>query len=555
MRVETEPETLLDHALVLARRGYAVLPLVPGAKNPLTSHGVHDATTDEATIREWWRRTPNANIGIRCGSEVAPGRYLAAIDIDSSVPLPFSPVVKTPRGSHYYYFTPEPMAILPLGNVAGVRGLNSYVVAPPSVVDGKAYSWAHEIPDTSRTANEEWVRFTAFVLAGCAWLSESSGLPVREGERNVRLTQVAGFLHGRGVDPDSLPDVLETISQNTCREQLPAEEIRRIAQSIGSRPKSVNETLNPGTEEIEFVWLDQVTHKPTTWLLGRWIPDKPHVAILYGAEGTGKSFMALSLAFHIVTGRPFCGLEVTQKPVVFYVDYELSAESHHERAEVLLDTMGLDFPPGALAYTRQRTPLLPTLPALIRRAHSVGAGAVVIDSIGMGAGGDLLSQDFSTQLYMGLEEFGVPVIVIHHQAKSQFGESSQSKTPYGSVYQSAIARSVIHLWGERDGYATMHHHKATFGAKQPDLRIRIERDGEQIVGFSGRNEKLEHALNVLRLRDETTATATEIAELSGLTTTMVGTLMGQHGYVQRRTHGGLRHWTLYRQLESATEAR
>jgi len=52
------------------------MPLVPGGKRPLTDHGVKDATTDEATIRGWWARWPDANIGI------ATGHGLVVIDVD-----------------------------------------------------------------------------------------------------------------------------------------------------------------------------------------------------------------------------------------------------------------------------------------------------------------------------------------------------------------------------------------------------------------------------------------------------------------------------------------
>lgn len=37
---------LLEYALWYAELGYAVFPCAPGAKQPLTSKGLHDATTD-----------------------------------------------------------------------------------------------------------------------------------------------------------------------------------------------------------------------------------------------------------------------------------------------------------------------------------------------------------------------------------------------------------------------------------------------------------------------------------------------------------------------------
>jgi hypothetical protein len=43
--------------------GWRVFPCNE-AKRPKTEHGFHDATTDERQITEWWRKWPDANIGI-----------------------------------------------------------------------------------------------------------------------------------------------------------------------------------------------------------------------------------------------------------------------------------------------------------------------------------------------------------------------------------------------------------------------------------------------------------------------------------------------------------
>ena len=71
----------LDAALQLAGRGIPVFPC-NYRKEPLTEHGFKEATTDPATLSEWWSDVPDAFIGMPTGSrtnvtvfDVDPARY------------------------------------------------------------------------------------------------------------------------------------------------------------------------------------------------------------------------------------------------------------------------------------------------------------------------------------------------------------------------------------------------------------------------------------------------------------------------------------------------
>lgn len=173
---------LLAAALKYAARGWAVLPLVPGHKEPLIpkkkgGHGVHDATTDAEIIRGWWAKCPTANIGIAT-AEVSGG--LLVIDLDNKKgsnapedlkkweaingPLPDTLTVKTPsgQGRHLYYH-----ADVVLSSDAGVRpgvdirSNNSYAVAPPSVFNGRHYQWENPGADLAEI-NESGLKFIDF---------------------------------------------------------------------------------------------------------------------------------------------------------------------------------------------------------------------------------------------------------------------------------------------------------------------------------------------------------------------------------------------------------
>jgi hypothetical protein len=58
---------LLEVALSCIARGWYVFPCKPRTKQPATANGFKDATLDEAQVREWWTRMPDANVAISTG--------------------------------------------------------------------------------------------------------------------------------------------------------------------------------------------------------------------------------------------------------------------------------------------------------------------------------------------------------------------------------------------------------------------------------------------------------------------------------------------------------
>jgi len=164
---------LLDAALGYAARGIPVYPvhwprLLPGgaslacscprgpswdrpAKHPLVRHGVKDATTDPGRIGRWWRRWPQANVGL------ATGVVFDALDVDgpaglaalrqfaptADLRLP-GPLVATGGGGWHAWFRPTGLGNRPPRGLAHVdwRGRGGCVLAPPSRhVSGGSYRW------------------------------------------------------------------------------------------------------------------------------------------------------------------------------------------------------------------------------------------------------------------------------------------------------------------------------------------------------------------------------------------------------------------------------
>jgi hypothetical protein len=104
------------------------------AKHPLVRHGVKEATTNADRIGRWWRRWPQANVGLAALRQL-PG----AADLR----LP-GPLVATGGGGWHHWFTPTRLGNRPPRGLAHVdwRGRGGCVLAPPSRhISGRPYRW------------------------------------------------------------------------------------------------------------------------------------------------------------------------------------------------------------------------------------------------------------------------------------------------------------------------------------------------------------------------------------------------------------------------------
>jgi hypothetical protein len=156
-----ENASMLPHALAYARMGWEVLPCrvreemvrgeLKGAKSPLTRHGKDDATTDEEVIESWWRRWPEAIIGVRPLAgfvvlDVDPrsggDRSLRRL-LDRHGPLPETVVTRTGGGGLHIWLRCEKASRGKLAAGIDVKTRAGYVIAPPSGHEsGGRYEWA-----------------------------------------------------------------------------------------------------------------------------------------------------------------------------------------------------------------------------------------------------------------------------------------------------------------------------------------------------------------------------------------------------------------------------
>ena len=158
----------LDHALALARRGFNIFPLRPGAKTPLFAKETHGGwqeymTQDEATIRNWFEAHPDMNYAVNpprgfviLDPDLDPKKdkdgKAALMELESHHDIEDAIIgetfeVRSPRGGSHLYLRTDFLignnqSIIAPG--VDVRGFNGYVVGPGS----------HTVADAERATAE-----------------------------------------------------------------------------------------------------------------------------------------------------------------------------------------------------------------------------------------------------------------------------------------------------------------------------------------------------------------------------------------------------------------
>ena len=154
---------LLNAALHYASRGFYVLPIAAGAKNPAIKFKDQPALTADQ-IKSWWTKNPQDNIALRTVDHFV-------IDVDSvqhtgdttrdgfksldTIPkelLPDTLKEGTPSGGLHLYYTKPTYCKLQhqyidwLGGIDIKANINNYSVVAPSQKDGKSYHWINNKP-------------------------------------------------------------------------------------------------------------------------------------------------------------------------------------------------------------------------------------------------------------------------------------------------------------------------------------------------------------------------------------------------------------------------
>lgn len=357
-------------ALRYADMGFAVFPVRPAGKEPLTSNGCKAATTDKQQIKNWWEKWPDANIGIGTGS-VSGGLVVIDLDIDETKGLNGYDSLKawqrengelpetcqsiTGRGGYHLFYRDSAINRCRVGLYEGVdiRGEGGYIIAPPSThPNGRVYEWEYPPDEYPITQADDTVRK---FLAGPVPEKQKkqyfeSPETIPEGKRTDTLISLIGTLKKKGLSGSAIQAAVEQENASKCVPPFTDQElakfvfpaIRRDWQADrpytavldNGKTRPVN---NAPRKQIEFIDADTLIKSD--------IPPVDYIVeglLTKGLGGIsaksklGKSWLMLQLGVAIANGDKFLGFS-TKKSGVLYIDLENMPALSQERLRIVLD--------------------------------------------------------------------------------------------------------------------------------------------------------------------------------------------------------------------------
>ena len=267
---------LLDAAIDYASRGLAVFPLKPRDKAPITAHGVHEATTNFDQINKWWKRYPNANIGIACG-KISGGLLVVDVDrkqngvdgLDSlnawerengELPETVRSITGT-GGSHLLYrIDGAGKNRVNLLDGVDIRSDGGYIVAPPSVhPNGNQYEWEYD-PDEYEVAKGDET-LDKLLDYGKKDKSENFTMPdkVGKGQRNDTMYRLACSLQARNLPDSVVFDSVRSANNSMCDPPLSEGELTKIIESALKHEKGTQLSVDTAGLDLLMVTTKQGT--------------------------------------------------------------------------------------------------------------------------------------------------------------------------------------------------------------------------------------------------------------------------------------------------------
>lgn len=194
-------------------------------------------------------------------------------------------------------------------------------------------------------------------------------------------------------------------------------------------------------EPVKELWTHDEVEPPQYLLEPVMFKGIPNV--IYGEKGVSKS--TLALAFYTCLILPWhdnpLNLIVPDKPVKSLIlDWETEGDIVQYYAKRI--QTGMSLPTFPVYYRRCALTLADDLEQIQGHMNSVNAEAVIIDSLGAAAGGELKSAEIALNFFSALRKLKTSSLIIAQTSKD---EDSKKKRIFGSVYFEYYSRNIWEL--------------------------------------------------------------------------------------------------------------
>ena len=236
---------MIEQVLSYVNRGWAVFPCKN--KIPLTAHGYKDASTDLEIVRQMFNGHQSPNVAIATGKP--SGIFVVDVDVKNGAggsesleelereygELPHTVEALTWSGGRHIFFKyPEKGIGCKTGIRPGIdiRGDGGYVIAPPSVIEGRGYEWevSHHPDETMIAEAPDWLLELLDEKKPVIDLSDKGARITQN--RNDALMHIGVKLRKMGFDHRRIEEDLQAINENRCSPALPKKEVSKIAKSV-----------------------------------------------------------------------------------------------------------------------------------------------------------------------------------------------------------------------------------------------------------------------------------------------------------------------------------
>ena len=254
MSSSSHTDAIRDAAQSYLKRGWSVVPLVPGGKRPLvrwTEYQTRLPSVQE--LEAWLKKWPDANIAIVTGSRSG----LVVMDVDprnggaeslrsleevhGALP-PTIEAITGGRGRHIYFRHPGGTVHNRVAMKPGIdlRADGGMVAAPPSLhPSGRHYGWrvSFDPDEVSLAPLPSWLLDLVEPHGGRPGHSADHWRclvreGVAEGERNNTIASLSGHLLQKGVDGGVVADLMLCWNALRCRPPLSDDEVARTVKSV-----------------------------------------------------------------------------------------------------------------------------------------------------------------------------------------------------------------------------------------------------------------------------------------------------------------------------------